>query len=256
MFPFANALVKLSGLIIRDNGESGEMFAGSDITEPDIARRFDSRLLNQPSVAVETALNEVIEMGELSLANIQNARIAVQNNDQEMIDRIYDVEHKVDAYEQYLTEYLIKVNNLSISDEQHLLVNNLFHAVIDIERVSDHAENLAELASYKLENNIVFSEHGTAELDNMWDKVIKCFKEALRARETKNWKAMENVFRLEDEVDDLEDALRDKHIQRLSDGLCTPSNGVVFLDILSNLERMSDHAKNIVDCIQEENTSK
>jgi phosphate:Na+ symporter len=256
MFPFANVLVKLSGLIIRDDAEQQEVLEDSSITESDIARRFDSRLLNQPSVAVETALNEVIAMGRLSLANIKNAQLAVQNNDQEMVDRIYEVEHKVDAYEQYLTEYLIKVNNLSISDEQHLLVNNLFHAVIDIERVSDHAENLAELATYKIEHNIVFSEHGTEELDNMWEKVTKCFKEALRTRETKNWKAMENVFRLEDEVDDLEDALRDKHIQRLSDGLCTPSNGVVFLDILSNLERMSDHAKNIVDCIQEENTTK
>ena len=158
--------------------------------------------------------------------------------------------------EKYLTDFLIKVNNLSITQEQHLLVKNLFHAIIDIERVSDHAENIAELAKYKIEHQIIFSEKGTQELNQLWDKVVHCFEEAVKARGTGSRQAIQNVLRIEDEVDDLEEELRNKHIERLSAGLCIPSNGVVFLDILSNLERMSDHANNIVDCIQEENTAK
>ena len=74
------------------------------------------------------------------------------NNDQDMIDKVIETEHKVDLYEKYLTEYLIKVNNLSITEEQHLLINDLFHAIIDIERVSDHAENMSDLAKYKIDN--------------------------------------------------------------------------------------------------------
>ena len=258
MFPFANLLVKISGLIAREN-EKQDDFAeleAKDAVAAEIARHFDSRLLGQPSVAVETAKNEVITMGNLALDNIKYAAEATQKNDQTMVDKVYEIEHKVDLYEKYLTDFLIKVNNLSITQEQHLLVKNLFHAIIDIERVSDHAENIAELAKYKIEHQIIFSEKGTQELNQLWDKVVHCFEEAVKARGTGSRQAIQNVLRIEDEVDDLEEELRNKHIERLSAGLCIPSNGVVFLDILSNLERMSDHANNIVDCIQEENTAK
>lgn len=258
MFPFANLLVKISGLIVREN-EKQDDFAeleAKDAVAAEIARHFDSRLLGQPSVAVETAKNEVITMGNLALDNIKYAAEATQKNDQTMVDKVYEIEHKVDLYEKYLTDFLIKVNNLSITQEQHLLVKNLFHAIIDIERVSDHAENIAELAKYKIEHQIIFSEKGTQELNQLWDKVVHCFEEAVKARGTGSRQAIQNVLRIEDEVDDLEEELRNKHIERLSAGLCIPSNGVVYLDILSNLERMSDHANNIVDCIQEENTAK
>ena len=258
MFPFANLLVKISGLIVREN-EKQDDFAeleAKDAVAAEIARHCDSRLLGQPSVAVETAKNEVITMGNLALDNIKYAAEATQKNDQTMVDKVYEIEHKVDLYEKYLTDFLIKVNNLSITQEQHLLVKNLFHAIIDIERVSDHAENIAELAKYKIEHQIIFSEKGTQELNQLWDKVVHCFEEAVKARGTGSRQAIQNVLRIEDEVDDLEEELRNKHIERLSAGLCIPSNGVVFLDILSNLERMSDHANNIVDCIQEENTAK
>ena len=258
MFPFANLLVKISGLIVREN-EKQDDFAeleAKDAVAAEIARHFDSRLLGQPSVAVETAKNEVIAMGNLALDNIKYAAEATQKNDPTMVDKVYEIEHKVDLYEKYLTDFLIKVNNLSITQEQHLLVKNLFHAIIDIERVSDHAENIAELAKYKIEHQIIFSEKGTQELNQLWDKVVHCFEEAVKARGTGSRQAIQNVLRIEDEVDDLEEELRNKHIERLSAGLCIPSNGVVFLDILSNLERMSDHANNIVDCIQEENTAK
>lgn len=258
MFPFANLLVKISGLVVREN-EKQDDFAeleAKDAVAAEIARHFDSRLLGQPSVAVETAKNEVIAMGNLALDNIKYAAEATQKNDQTMVDKVYEIEHKVDLYEKYLTDFLIKVNNLSITQEQHLLVKNLFHAIIDIERVSDHAENIAELAKYKIEHQIIFSEKGTQELNQLWDKVVHCFEEAVKARGTGSRQAIQNVLRIEDEVDDLEEELRNKHIERLSAGLCIPSNGVVFLDILSNLERMSDHANNIVDCIQEENTAK
>lgn len=258
MFPFANILVKLSSFFIRESEKNDEFaeIEAKDEAAAEIARHFDSRLLEQPSVAVETALNEVVLMGKLASSNIKYAAEAIQKNDQSMVDKVYEVEHKVDLYEKYLTDFLIKVNNLSITDGQHLLVKNLFHAIIDIERVSDHAENLAELANYKIEHQIVFSETGTQELNLLWEKVSNCFDEAIEARKTKSIIAVKNVVRIEDEVDDLEEELRNKHIERLSNGLCTPSNGVVFLDILSNLERMSDHANNIADCIQEENTAK
>ncbi|MDO5382045.1 MAG: Na/Pi cotransporter family protein [Eubacteriales bacterium] len=251
MIPFANLLVKISGIVIREksvDNENAELEA-KDSYAAELARHFDDRLFEQPSFAVENALNEVIIMGNLSLDNIKYSSEAITNNDQNMIDKVYEIEHKVDLYEKYLTEYLIKINNLSITEVQHRVVNDLFHAIIDIERVSDHCENMAELAAYKIENDITFSEHGNEELKQLYDKVIKCFDKAIEARKNTSEEAARAVCRIEDEVDDFEEELRNKHIERLSAGSCKPSNGVVFLDILSNLERMSDHANNIADCI-------
>ena len=132
------------------------------------------------------------------------------------------------------------------------MINNLFHAIIDIERVSDHAENMSDLAKYKIENGITFSQHAMEELKALYEKVVVSFSEAVKAREKLSRIAAENVCRIEDEVDDMEEELRNKHIERLSSGLCKPSNGVIFLDTLSNFERMSDHANNLADCVLEE----
>jgi phosphate:Na+ symporter len=170
----------------------------------------------------------------------------------ELVESVFEKEKQVDELEKTLTGYLAKVNNLALNEKQHLLVNNLFHAIIDVERVSDHAENLAELAQYKIENGIVFSDEGVSELKEICDMVKESFRTALEAREKGTMSLVRKVTNLEDEVDSLEEELRDKHIQRLSSGLCTPSKGVVYLDILSNVERVSDHANNIVTCVMDE----
>ena len=255
MFPFAKVLVKLSGLIIREK-EDNIVMDKDDEDAVEISRHFDPRILEQPSVAVERALFEVVQMGKLARKNISYATRAIMSNDAEMVQKVLKTENDVDIYEKYLTEFLIKVNNLSITDEQHLLVNNLFHAVIDIERISDHAENLADLAQYKIDNQIVFSDSGTEELKQLWKKVKECVDAAIDARETKSEESVRRVLEDEDDVDKLEEQLRNEHIKRLSSGKCLPSNGVIFLDILSNLERMSDHANNIADYVEEENNAK
>lgn len=254
MMPFSKLLVTLSGIIVREEkaGSENARLEAEDSYAAELSRHFDNRILEQPSFAVERALKEVIIMGRLASDNIKYAVKAVSEDNQSMIDRVLEVEHQVDLYEKYLTEYLIKVNNLSITERQHRLVNNLFHAIIDIERVSDHAENLTDLAKFKIEKNVVFSDSGLQELKQLGDKVILCFDQAIEAREKISKVAAKNVERLENEVNILEEELRNKHIERLSAGQCSPNNGVVFLDILSNLERMSDHASNIADCVIDE----
>ncbi len=250
MFPFANGFVKLSGMIFKDKKDG----AVNEIEDFSITmkRHLDSRILETPSFAVETGLKEVVNMGNYALNNISYALDAVTQNNLEMIDKVMDTENKVDLMEKYLTEYLVKVNNLSLNEEQHLLVNNLFHAIIDIERVSDHAENLADLAQYKVEHNIMFSEDGIKELNDICAIVKECFESAIISRETRSMESVRRVIQLEDQVDTMEEELRDKHIERLSQGLCNSESGVVFLDILSNLERVSDHANNIAGCVKDE----
>ena len=179
-------------------------------------------------------------------------RQTVINNDTELAQKVFRTEKRVDYLEETLTAFLAKVNNLALNESQHLLVNDLFHAIIDVERISDHAENLAEIAMYKTEHKIAFSEEGTKELVEICSMVQDSFGTALQARATGSAEYVRKVRQLEDDVDNFEEELRDKHIQRLSNGQCIPQNGVVFLDILSNVERVSDHANNIVKCVMDE----
>lgn len=248
---FVNVLVRLSAIIIPGEDESTEG-EGSEGGEEFPRTHIDDRILESPSFAVETGLKEVLQMGQLAYQNICNSIDAVINDDTELAQRVFKTEKRVDYLEKTLTAYLAKVNNLALNESQHLLVNDLFHAIIDVERVSDHAENLAEIAMYKKEHEIKFSEEGTKELVEICQMVKDAFGTALEARATGKAEYVRKVAKIEDDVDNFEEELRDKHIQRLSDGSCMPENGVVYLDILSNVERVSDHANNIVTCVMDE----
>ena len=249
MSMFVNVLVKLSAVIV-----PGEDEAATDVqTDSDYPQtHLDDRILESPSFAVETSLKEVLQMGRISYQNICDSMQAVINNDTELAQKVFRTEKRVDYLEETLTAFLAKVNNLALNESQHLLVNDLFHAIIDVERISDHAENLAEIAMYKTEHKIAFSEEGTKELVEICSMVKDSFGTALQARATGSAEYVRKVRQLEDDVDNFEEELRDKHIQRLSNGQCIPQNGVVFLDILSNVERVSDHANNIVKCVMDE----
>ena len=133
-----------------------------------------------------------------------------------------------------------------------MVVNDLFYSVSDIERVGDHAENLAESAQYLVEHSLGFSETGIEDLREISASVFKSFGHAIEARRTGSMDEVRKVSQYEDQVDTMEEDLREKHIQRLSSGECAPSSGVVFLDIISNLERISDHAYNLAGYIKNE----
>jgi phosphate:Na+ symporter len=256
MCPFAELLVKLSGIIIPEKHTEGVQISDSmSEAEIEVSRHFDTRVMGQPAVALERAKNEVVSMAKLAYDNIEYASRAVVLNDHDLVEKIYGTEEKVDYYAKYLTDFLVKVNNLSLTDKQHFVVNNLFHAVIDLERISDRAENLAELAQYKIENEIIFSDKGNDELKELFSRVLLCLSRCITAREKLDRNAIKDVYRIEDQVDDLEDNLRNTHIQRLSDGLCEPAASVVFLDVLTNLERVSDHCKNIAEGVHDEISS-
>ena len=151
-----------------------------------------------------------------------------------------------------LTEYLIKVDNLSLTERQKRVVNNLFYSISDIERIGDHAENLAEQAEYMAEHGLDFTDTGMEELKSISSSVLKAFQHAIDARQTGNMDSVRKVSQYEDDVDNQEEELREKHIERLSAGECAPSAGVVFLDIISNLERISDHAYNLAGYVKDE----
>jgi phosphate:Na+ symporter len=248
LFPFANLLVKLSGLFIDDSKVDQENEDDIQVT----LRHLDDRILETPSFAVENSVKEVVHMGKITLDNAREAVEALLKNNKEKAEKVLEVEKVIDAHQKIITSYLVKINNLSLTEKQHKVVNNLFYTITNIERVGDHAENLADLALEKIKDNIYLSEDAYNELSEICTMAVDSFDYSIRARETEDVNYIREVERLEQLVDDLKDKLRQRHIDRLSQGLCTPENGVIFIDALINLERISDHSLNIVNYVESE----
>jgi len=248
LFPFSDKLVKLSGKVVKEKEEDKAFESDENIT----LRHLDERILETPSFAVENAILEVVHMGKIALDSLKYACEAVLDNNQRMIKQVYDTEKTINKMENLITEYLVKISNLSLNEEQHTIVNDLFYSISDIERVGDHTENIVELVDAEDGRQISFSEEAGKDMKEIMELVIKSFDYAVQAREGMSIEAANKVVEYEDMVDNLEEDLREKHIERLSKQLCKPANGVVFLDIISNLERISDHAYNLAGYVMSE----
>lgn len=248
LFPFANMLVKLSYVFVRESKTEENNVE----PETEMLRHLDDRILETPSFAIENVTNEVVNMGKKAYDALNAAIEAMLDNDYEKMDNVKSMEQTINHLEKILTEYLIKINNLSLNEEQHLKVKDLFYAISDFERMGDHCENLAELTEKKIELEIWFSEEAKTEMQRMAQMTGKAVEYAIKSMETKEMSDVRLVIQYEEEVDNLEEELRERHIVRLSNNKCKTENGVIFLDAISNLERISDHAHNIAGYVRDE----
>ncbi len=246
LFPFATLLVKISEKII----------PGEDVLDTDgnavALRHMDERILETPSFAVENVTKEIISMGNRALENTALATKALIDKDATEINTVKRIEKEINQLEHLITEYLIKINNTPLTETQQLIVTHLFNTVNDIERVGDHAMNIAELAEYSSNNEVVFSDIAVNEIKEMAEYTIDTFKIALDTREKNDFKLVHKVEDREDKIDTMEEKLRESHIKRLSNFECQAKSSVVFLDVISNYERISDHALNIAQYVQAE----
>ena len=252
LFPFANKLVQLSGLIIRDDEQEKAQLPEIVDEEEDILRHLDKRILESPSFALENADQEILHMARITCQNVENSFKAVMGNDEDCVVSVLQEEKSIDRLAKKLSKYLVQVSSLSLTEQQHMVVNHLFYTVSDIERIGDHAENIAELAKYKIENHIEFSDTAHEELKGLMSYVSSSLDYSIKARTEMSWEAVQKAKEYEDLVDYVESELREKHIERLAKNLCKPTSGVVFLDLLTNLERISDHADNMSTYVKKE----
>lgn len=248
LFPFANLLVKASMKIIKEDPSE----EAKENAEESILRHLDDRILGNAAFAIETITNEVVNMGKLAYESLNLAEKALTTEDVKSMNKVFANEKVMDRLDTQLTEYLVKINGLSLNDDQNLAVKNLFYTINDMERVGDHCENLAELAQQRINEKIVFSAEAAEDLKQIFDVVKGAFKSSIDARAGMDMKSVRLVVKGEEEVDNLEEELREKHIKRLSENLCEASRGVIFLDVVSNLERISDHALNIAGYVRDE----
>lgn len=249
LVPFADKLVKLSTYIIREDKseEQPEISASGEMR-----RHLDERILGNPAFAMDAVLGEVNVMGQSTLLNLKKSLEGIETGNKETIRSVFQNEKIINEMEKILTAFLVRVDNLSLTEEQHQVIKNLFYTVSDLERVGDHAENIAELADNMRKDDVTFSKKGFKDLKLIAEETILALESALKARELSSASDALQEADYERNVDKLEDELREKHIQRLSKGKCVPESGVVFLDLISNLERIADHATNIADYVVSE----
>ena len=250
MLPFAEKLVWISGKLVPGSDQTAGELEGSEAKK--MAKRLDSRVLGNPLFALATVVREVSVMGHATCQNLELALAAVSEENPQKAQKVYEREKDINSMEKILTEFLVEVDNLSLTEGQQEQVKNLFYTVSDIERAGDHAENIAELAETLSKNSGSFSKKGKADLELISAQTMQSLQIAVESRETGSVKSANAVRVLEQSVDQLEGEMREKHIRRLSKGKCDPESGVIFLDIISNLERISDHAVNIADYVKAE----
>jgi len=240
---FAPLLVRVAKLIIPETEDEKEIVDG--------VKYLDERILETPSIAMAQVAREVLHMGRLSLKEFQYAVDSFVEGDLEKAKKTFKTERVVNELEHEIADYLVKLTNTGISAQQREMVDGLFSTIGDIERVGDHADNLAEMTVYRVENKLQFSDSAMEEIRHMSERVIKSYKQALTAIKDGDHELARSVIEREGEIDLMEKNLRKKHIRRLNEGRCQPAAGVLFLDIINNLERIGDHASNMATAVIE-----
>lgn len=238
LLPFAGLIVKLVNILLPTTEEE-------KVSKMYEVKHLDERILETPSIAIGQVIKAVEQMGDLAKLSLDSATNAVLNSDEKAAANTFKLEKKINTLEREISEFLVKLSNTAIDTNDRMLIDSMFNTINDIERVGDHADNIAELATYKIENKVTFSESAVNEILEMIGKVKEAYEYSILALVNLDMHKAKRAVELEGVVDEMEKVLRKKHIARLNEGRCETSSGIIFLDLLSNLERVSDHASNI-----------
>ncbi len=210
---------------------------------------LDERILGTPSIALENCVKEIVRLGEMSKENFETAAKALTTQDNALINKVLEKEKVIDTVSKSITNYMVKLCNSDLTEKQNEHITSLFHTVIDMERISDHAENIVESAQYMRSESMHFSDKAKTELEKIFSETIKCVSNSVEALSNQSIELAEKVISEEERVDNLEERMRNEHIQRLTNRECNPKVGVVYLDVLTNLERVADHALNVAEVV-------
>ena len=173
--------------------------------------------------------------------------------DQDTISEVFEVEKNIDFLSHEITNYLVRLTQITMPIEDLKNIGGLFHVVNDIERIGDHATNIAEAAQKKKDHNIKFTKEGLAELTEMMNAVNENMHLCIEMFITRNDDHIKEIEAIEERVDQMERDIQDSHIERLTRGECSPESGIIYNDIVVGLERVCDHATNIAYSVVKSN---
>ena len=246
LFPFTGWLVKMTYLIVP--GEDQKV----GYRESYQLKYIGDKVVFNPATAVVEVVKELERMASLAEENLNRAMNALITLDEEDIEEVYEVEKNINFLNHAITDYLVKINQTTLPIEDLNSLGALFHVVNDLERIGDHAENVADAARQRKEEGVSISKEAQKELGDMLEMVNKIIRYAVEMFAKSDETHMQEIITLEDQVDEKERELQKKHVERLTKGECSPEAGMIFSDIVSGLERVADHATNIAFAITTE----
>lgn len=241
LFPFSNLIVKASIILVKGDEEDDSV----------LVKYMDERLFATPSVALAQAARESLRLGKLVTDQFDTSIEALFKRDEKKSKQVFEIEKKVNTLTMNITNYLIKLDKTALNDDEKDELLVLMNSINDMERVGDHADNIGELSLYMIENKIKFSELAESEIRELIDLTINTFKNSISGLQTADYSTIKNVIDDDKKIDYLFKTLRKNHINRLNNRVCEPNAGIVFLDIINNLERIGDHSSNIVIAVEE-----
>lgn len=239
MIPFIRQIVKLTYVLVPGDDKKIGYRDSYQL------KYIGEKMVLNPATAMVEVIKELDRMGSLANENLNRAMNALITLDREEIDEVYEVEKNIDFLSHAITNYLVKINQTTLPIEDLKSIGALFHVVNDIERIGDHAENVADAAVRREETGVGFSKEAQRELGEMMDMVNTVLRFSFEMFVKSTEEHVEDIRNLEEAIDEKEKELQQKHIERLSNNECTPEAGALFSDIVSGLERVADHATNI-----------
>ncbi|PYZ95308.1 sodium-dependent phosphate transporter [Salipaludibacillus keqinensis] len=252
IFNFSNVLIQLPfvavlALIVT------KIIPGKETVIEYKAQHLDPVLISQSSsIALGQAKKETLRMAELSKQGLVEASAFTETKHKRHAELTYQFEDAVNNLDRKITDYLVKISTNSLTSADSRLHSMLMDTVRDIERVGDHMENIVELTEYQITNKVKMSDLAMEDLREMFSLTIDTLNEAIKALEDDDFLAARSVVLKEEQIDKMERQLRKKHIIRLNEGSCDGSAGIVFVDMISNLERIGDHSVNIAEAVLDE----
>lgn len=241
IYPFIKPLVKFIERIYPDN-ESDD--------DENFVLHLDDRMLDTPSVALSETMDEVYVMGKVAKKNLERAYMCFKNEDLSKIDKVLDVEDIINRYETGITTFLVKISSLNLTFNEARLSMHLYNVIHHIERIGDHAVSVVNSTRRKVTKKIKFSEGALSDIDKMYNEVNNGLDLVLEAFKNRDTEKARKIHRIELKVNRYEKEARDSHIRRLNQGTCSPESGVLYLDLITDLERIGDYIEHIAEFIE------
>ncbi|MCT8137006.1 Na/Pi cotransporter family protein [Anaerobacillus sp. CMMVII] len=247
IFNVSNAIIQLpfitvlAWIVVR-------IIPGQDSAIAYKAVHLDEKFIRQsPGIALGQGKKEVLRMAELSENGLKEVGLYLKTQGKKHRELIPQYEDAINNLDKKITDYLIQVSSHSLSNQDTKLHHTLMNTIRDFERIGDHMENIMELVEYQITNKVKFSESAIADLEEMFELTLSTLKQAIKALDLEDIDEARAVLEKEEKIDKMERELRKKHILRLNENRCTGQAGIVFVDIVSNFERIGDHAVNIAE---------
>jgi phosphate:Na+ symporter len=220
--------------------------AGDAVAKPVV---LEEHLLNTPEIAVDQARREIVRMANVARQAVNQAIEGLDQDDRRNLVLARQTEDAVDNFQYEITSYLAALSRRRLSDEVSIELPVLLHTVNDLERVGDHAVNIAEIAERKIEQKLVFSDSAQEEAARLKSETNEMFDRITAALENSDTETAKSALTNEENLNRMQIDFRRSHVQRMTEGVCSPQAGLIFIDLVDNIEKIGDHLTNIAQAV-------